>query len=213
MPNDPILPRKNSYEALYDYRDANSKLVHRTARLARPGKDEFFHALIAPDGTATEGVGEEHRLLYRLPGLLSAPPEQALCLCEGERDADRIASLGFPATTNSGGPRLWQPSYNPYFKDRHVVIFHDNDRSGIQGALTKARALQPFAASVRVHNFPDLPEGGDVSDWLDAGRTAEGLRTLARSLPIWQDPDVPQLLFLESMSEVQPLSLIHISEP
>ena len=50
------------------------------------------------------------RVLYRLPELL-ARPDETVYVVEGEKDADRLASLGLLATTNSGGAGKWQDQY------------------------------------------------------------------------------------------------------
>ena len=47
------------------------------------------------------------RVLYRLPELL-ARPDEPVYVVEGEKDADRLASMGLLATTNSGGAGKWQ---------------------------------------------------------------------------------------------------------
>ena len=51
-----------------------------------------------------------------------------------------------------------------------------------------AQALHDVAAEVRILRLPGLPPKGDVSDWLDAGHTADELHTLIEAAPIWQPP-------------------------
>ena len=52
----------------------------------------------------------------------------------------------------------------------------DNDDAGRTKALAAARALHGKAKTVRIVALPDLPDKGDVSDWLDADpRRAENL--------------------------------------
>ena len=44
-------------------------------------------------------------LLYRLPEVIQAVKAgETVFICEGEKDVDRLRSLGLTATTNAGGP-------------------------------------------------------------------------------------------------------------
>ena len=104
---------------------------------------------------------------------------------EGEKDADRLASLGFVATTNAGGAGKWRDEYSEYLRGRHVVIIPDNDEPGREHAAKVARSLQGIAASVRILELPNLPPKGDVSDWLDAGGVVDELLVLAESAPLF----------------------------
>ncbi len=58
---------------------------------------------------------------------------------------------------------------------------------GAAKAEKAARALHGVAASVRLLLLPDLPSGGDVSDYLDAGNSKEQLERLCLSAPLF-DP-------------------------
>src|SRR5262245_38832707 len=51
---------------------------------------------------------------------------------------------------------------------RDALIFEDNDESGRTKALDAAHALLGTAKTIRIVRLRDLPEKGDVSDWLDA---------------------------------------------
>ena len=48
-----------------------------------------------------------------------------------------------------------------------MVVLADNDTGGKDHAEKKATTIHRIAASVRVVHFPDTPNEGDVSDWLD----------------------------------------------
>ena len=125
------------------------------------------------------------KVLYRLPELLAADPTQTVFVVEGEKDADRLAGLGLVATTNVGGAGKWKPEYSEALRGRNVVILRDNDEAGRLHAEKVSTDLQGVAASVKVLLLPDLPEKGDVSDWLDAGGSAEKLLALVEQTPEW----------------------------
>ena len=92
------------------------------------------------DGTEWDWKGPKPKLLYRLPELLAAPGRWVF-LCAGEKDADRLRSLSFVATTNPGGEGNWEDSYTETLKGRSVAILVDNDAKGHKHAIKVATAL------------------------------------------------------------------------
>jgi hypothetical protein len=119
---------------------------------------------------------------YRLPELLGAIHDTVL-IVEGEKDADRLAGLGFIATTAPGGAGKWRPELTAWFRGKDVLILADNDEPGRRHAVQVAESLLRVAAAVRVVELPGLPAKGDVSDWLDAGGDPAGLIDLCRAVP------------------------------
>lgn len=125
-----------------------------------------------------KGTGDEPDLLYRLPELQTAMadrPNDPIFICEGEKDVDRLRGAGLIATTNAKGALNWKPEFNPVLAGRDVVILTDNDDKGRQRTAKLLAMLAPVAASVKALDLPGLPPCGDVSDWLDAGKTAPDL--------------------------------------
>ena len=69
------------------------------------------------------------------------------------------------------------------------MIVPHNDREGQVHAVKVAYSVQGVAKGVRVLELSGLPEGGgDISDWLDQGHTAQDLMELARNAPEWEPP-------------------------
>ncbi len=188
-------------EAVYDYRDASGVLRDSVLRYRQPnGKKTFSQH--PPDGKGGYKFGPGcmdgiEPLPYRLPELLSAPPEEPLFVVEGEKDADRLASLGLVATTNHQGAmstdRTWPKFLPEWFAGRTVYIIPDNDPGGVKHAHGVAGYLHQVAASVTIVTLPDVPPKGDFSDWIDAVGAQNidvkgGLLTLASSITSWS-PD------------------------
>lgn len=126
--------------------------------------------------------------LYRLPELLASPTDEPILLVEGEKCADALTTLGFVATTSSGGAHapLSDTDWSA-FAGRTVVALPDNDapgRSYCTNAVSQARASQ--AASVRILALDGLAEGEDVYDWAEArlaqGRTRDDIITELKAL-------------------------------
>jgi len=171
-----------SPEVAYDYRDEIGNLLFQVVRY----KPKAF-AQRRPDGQGgwiwdLRGV---RRVLYRLPELL-ANPDAVVYVTEGEKDADRLAREGLTATTNSGGAGKWGKEHAEALQGRDVVILPDNDDPGRKHAQQVARALDGVARSVKIVELPDLPEKGDVSDWLATGHSVEELKAVVEAAPVWQ---------------------------
>jgi hypothetical protein len=125
---------------------------------------------------------------YRLPELLNSDTATPVFVVEGEKDADRLATLGLIVTCNAGGCGKWRIEHTTFLVGRHVVVIPDNDSPGRKHAQQVAESLHGKAASVKLLELPGLTDKGDVSDWLDAGGTHEKLLALAESADEWR-PD------------------------
>lgn len=173
-------PRK---ETIYPYYDEEGQLLYEVVRL-EPGKNgkkkDFFQRL---PGIEKKGIGNVRRVLYNLPALVERK-DDTLYIVEGEKDVERLRSLGFLATSNVGGGGNWRASYALQIPQKQIVIVPDNDETGRKHTQDVARSLaerQP-----KVLHLPDLPITGDVSDWLNNGRDIEQLQELAASAPVWE---------------------------
>ena len=130
------------------------------------------------------------RVPYRWPELLKYP-DATVFITEGEKDAERVASLGQCATTVACGG--WTDDCVKALAGRDCIILQDNDDAGTKKALAAAHALHGTAKTVRVVLLPNLPDKGDVSDWLDAGGTIEKLIEIVFDAPLWTpDTSPPQ---------------------
>jgi hypothetical protein len=182
--------------AKYDYHDANGTAVCQVRKYRDEHGEKTFRQF-RPDGhggwiaklTDDDGHWLVERLPYRLDQIQG---KEALGIAEGEKDVRTLESLGVPATCNLGGAGKWQDS-----DTRHVVaagakrvaVVQDNDPVGRKHALDVARKLYDAGLEVRLVELPNLPPKGDVTDWVRAGGTAERLKRLIRSTPVWTPED------------------------
>ncbi|QDU46604.1 hypothetical protein Mal52_51260 [Symmachiella dynata] len=166
--------------AAYDYRNAMGELLYQAVRL-----DPKDFRQRQPDGNGgwTWSMKGVNRILYRLPDVLATESSETVFVVEGEKDADRLATMGLVATTNIGGAGKWNKSYCPLFRNRTVAIISDNDDPGREHAAKVARSLSGIATMVKVIELPGLPPKGDVSDWLDAGGTVDELQRIVAGAP------------------------------
>ena len=171
-------------------------------RVKRPG---FYQSHWNGSGWAN-GAPNGPKIPYRLPEMIAAARDGVMdvVVVEGEKDADNLSALGFIATTNSEGADTgkgtkFTPELAEWFKDRNVYVLPDNDEKGEKHAAHVVETLRPVAKSVRVVRLPGLLDKGDVSDWIEAGGTADELADLLRRAPEIQ-AEQPQRL-IKSSSE------------
>ena len=170
---------KGGIVATYDYTDADGKLLYQVVRYE---PKDFRQRRPDGNGGWTWKL-DERRVLYRWPELLKYP-DGTIFICEGEKDADRVASLGHCATTVAAGK--WTDECVKALTGRDVILLEDNDDAGRTKALAAAQALHGTAKTIRIVALPDLPDKGDVSDWLDADpRRVEQLVDVCIAVPIW----------------------------
>jgi putative DNA primase/helicase len=184
---------KQRIVAAYDYRDEGGELLFQVVRF-----DPKDFRQRRPDGKGgwIWEVKGTRQVPYHLRELIAASLETPVWIVEGEKDVDRLASLGFVATCNAGGAAKangraganskWPPALNPFFAGRDVVIIPDNDDAGRDHSRSVAGNLTSVARSVRIFELLALPEKGDVSDWLDAGGTPDELQRLAGEAPLFK---------------------------
>ena len=126
---------------------------------------------------------EDRRVPYRWPELILYS-DATVFVCEGEKDADRVASLGLCTTTVASGK--WTDECVRAVAGRDVIILEDNDDAGRKKSIAAAHALHGTAKTIRVVALPDLPADKDVSDWLDADPAREQkLTDVCFDVPEW----------------------------
>lgn len=182
----PIDQHERKILATYDYLDETGKLLYQVVRCS---PKNFLQRRPDPSGNGwiwnLQGVDP---VPYRLPELLNAPLDSWIFIPEGEKDCDNLAKLGFVATTNSGGAGKWKKEFSKYFQGRKVCILPDNDGPGMRHAEEVALSLQGTASIIKILYLPNLPEKGDISDWLEKGGTRGQLLKLTEDALPWNPP-------------------------
>ena len=184
QPGQPANGHKPHITQIYPYVDADGNLCHETLRYSdksfkqrrphptRPGEHIWNLKGITP-------------VLYHLPELLEGKRRgERIWIAEGEKDVESLEKLGLVATTNPMGAGSWRAQYSTYLRGADVVILPDNDDSGRKHAQMVTTSLDGVAKSVTTVALPELPEKGDVSDWIQAGGTREQLEALAQAVDV-----------------------------
>lgn len=177
-----------SIRATYQYRDEAGTLLFETVRC----EPKDFRQR-RPDGQGgwiwnLDGV---RRVLYRLPELRG---QRTIYVTEGEKDADRLATLGFAATTSPMGAGKWREEYVEQLKAaecEQVVVIEDHDEAGHKHGLDVVTSCRHANLTVKHVSLPwpfrRRPKGGeDVSDWLER-HTADELNAVIARTPVAPD--------------------------
>ncbi len=171
-------------EEAYDYRDSRGTLLYQVVR-----KIPKAFSQRRPDGSGgwewkTSGMT---RVLYRMPELMSSPPDAMVYVVEGEKDVDNLRKLGAVATCNPMGAGKWsgvEDCARVALAGRHVVIIADADKPGREHAADVLASLSKIAATVRVFELPKK----DASEWIDAGGTLAELQQIAEHVEATEGP-------------------------
>lgn len=180
-------PAKAKIVATYDYVDESGELLFQVVRLEPKTFRQRRKATPADDPKKVKdgwiwSVKGARLVPYRLPDLMEAVAlEKPVFIVEGEKDVDNLARLGITATCNAMGAGKWPDGLSDHFRGADVIHISDNDDAGREHTGLVAAALKDVAARQRVLALPGLPAKGDVSDWIDAGGTADQLWGLIES--------------------------------
>ncbi len=184
-PAEPTRGPRKKIVAVYRYTDESGQVLYEKVRYEPKG---FVQRRPDGNGGYIWSLGDTRRVLYHFPDVIAATE---VVIVEGEKDADRLRSLGFTATTNVEGASKdtqkpkWREEYSATLTGKNLVFIPDNDASGQAHMEHAARSCHAAgAASVRIVRLEGLPDKGDVSDWLKAGHTVDELRELIAKFAI-----------------------------
>jgi len=108
------------------------------------------------------------RPLYHLPEVIEA---SSVVVCEGEKTADALRSIGLAATTPSQGAMSPKKTDWSALAGKCVTISVDNDQAGREFGKLVIDLLPETVISVKVVELKDdwqeLPVKGDAADWVE----------------------------------------------
>jgi len=137
---------------------------------------------VLEDGTRQASMQGARVIPYRLSDVLEAKLQaKPVFLCEGEKAADALASIGVFTSTSHTGAGSWPAANSIWFADLNIVLVPDNDAPGYRYASLVASALLPIAKSVRLLALP-VKHTEDAFEWVMAGGDKAQLMTLCKGL-------------------------------
>jgi hypothetical protein len=177
-----VSPKKDRFERVHVYRDADGQPLYRVIVAGRDadGKKIVWQERYDADHDHFEkGMTGVRVVPYRLNDLAG---HARVCIAEGERKCDRLWRIGLPATCNVGGAKKWRESDTAALKAagcQRAVLLPDKDETGIAHMALVATSLTAAGIqAVTLQPFEDVGEKGDVDDWLAKGHTAADLEAL-----------------------------------
>lgn len=164
----------------YDYKGLDGLLKYQSVRYEPKGFSQR-----RPDGQGgwIANMTGVQRIPYRLSDLKG---RGVVYIVEGEKDVDALWRSGVAATTNVGGAGKWRQSDSATLKQIGVqkcILIPDNDQPGRKHMEAVEHGLKQVGIAVVRVDLVELPNKGDVSDWLASGRTVQDLETLASRKP------------------------------
>lgn len=177
--------RHGPRSASWTYTDADGKPLGVIVRwdLLDGGKDILPVSRNGP-GWAQCGMPVP-RPLYRLSELSDA---KRILVCEGEKVVETARAIGMVATTSAhGSSSATKTDWSP-LAGKECIVLPDADKSGRKYAASVAHllyALNP-RPTIKIVELPDLSEGSDLVNWLDAGHTQKELLELVERTPEWK---------------------------
>jgi putative DNA primase/helicase len=163
--------RVSQIQTVYSYRDEQGRELYQVLRM----QPKEFRQRHRAGGQWVWTMAGVRRVPYRLPTICKNRTGPII-VCEGEKSADRLASLGLLSTCSSGGAGKWPFDFGQYFTGRRVAILPDNDEPGRLHAAQVAGSLISWGVhAVAIVDLAGVPAKGDVYDYLTAGGTRQQL--------------------------------------
>lgn len=182
---DTWMPCGHAKVAEYRYRDEQAKVLFGVARCERKCFRQWQpdQNPVSTTGRRWNVQGVRTGIIYKLPEIawrVQATTDN-IWVTEGEKDADRLWSLGIPATCNAGGAGKWTHEHAQHLAGADVVVVADRDTPGRKHAQNVVHTLMPLARSILALE-PASPHK-DISDHLDAGLGLHHLVQIAEPKP------------------------------
>ena len=160
---------------VWTYRNAQGEIIGHVARYqcgrTKSGKiAKDIVPFFKRDGDDfVAGGASESRPLFGLDVLAQADPSRAVFIPEGEKCVAALHSLGLVAVTSQGGSNAASKAdWKPMESHGRVFILPDMDEAGDGYAKAVCAILASLEnpPAVQIVRLPDVPDAGDVCDWL-----------------------------------------------
>lgn len=166
----------------YSYTDETGTEVFQVVRMV---PKTFRQRHQGPGGAWIWSMDGVQRVLYRLHEVVK---KECVWVCEGEKDADNLADLGFCATTNVGGAKKWLDSYSDDLAGKDVVICGDTDEPGQDHIKVVFESIRNKARTVRLVNLPK--EYKDASEFIEAMKDRDKARSALTDMALAAHPHI-----------------------
>ncbi len=161
---------------VWDYHNAQGEIIGHVARFqGGKTKEGKISKEIIPyfnrNGEGWQSGVIEPRPLFGLDVLAKADVSHAVFIVEGEKCAAALHSMGLVAISSQGGSNATSKTdWKPLEGRERVFVLPDKDEAGEHYAKAVCAILASFSnpPTVQIVRLPDLPDAGDVCDWISA---------------------------------------------
>ena len=194
---DPASKSKVLKHTIYEYPDGEGEpnyLVYRTDYANGKKIPALYHF---QNGVFIPGKADSlTRVPFNAPTLKEAPH---IFIVEGEKcavalqwwlDQTRVSGWDLECVTCFiGGSVQFLEDYQPWFREKDVLIFPDNDEAGYKYARDGAEVLTPVVRRLRIYKWPEgTPEKWDIADEVkENGKSSRVLQGLAGLRAAYQE--------------------------
>ncbi|WP_322019997.1 DNA primase family protein [Clostridium butyricum] len=183
----------------YVYKDDNENDLYKVVRYYRKDKngsikiknngkkDKFFISYSKEFNNWNKGLNCSKRYIYNLKAVTNAiENNETIYFTEGEKCADILTKkLGLTGTTIAFGSNSWKTPYKEKYieqlQESNLVLLPDNDLNGYSLSDQMANDLKDKVKSLKIIKLNEdieIPEKGDIEEWLEMGGTKEKLLQL-----------------------------------
>lgn len=168
----------------YVYTDESGSPLYEVLRYE---PKSFRQRRVDGHGGHTWSLAGVERVPYKLPELRDGiAAGKTIVVVEGEKDVNRLRSIGVCATTNAGGAAWpWTESFAERFRGAPRVAFvPDCDEPGRKAAEARAAVLARIVDDVRIVELDrERHDGYDYSDWVADGNEKAELKARIEQAP------------------------------
>jgi hypothetical protein len=167
-PQDLIKATLSGYIAHWTYVE-HGRATIAIARYHDYKGEKTFRQFTNDSGSWKEGLPNDPYPLFGLNSLSWTSALDAIFICEGERKADLLHQLGWPAVSSMLGARnTTKTDFSPLKYFSRFIILRDNDSPGIDFAVAVSTILKRMNSNNQIwicNLSPDKP-GEDIVDWV-----------------------------------------------
>lgn len=197
-------------QARYDFHDISTGVcTHTKYRIVdRDGKKQFPQGRYDENNVWIDGLnGIDASLSVFCNGQIQQLQQaiqkgKLICYAEGEKDCLTLWKYGYISFT-CGAVRTFKQSIVPYLKGANVLVFGDNDNAGRTDA-ERVAGLINTVGKAKVIIPPDVPEKGDITDYMHNHTKEDLSRLVAESLSV-TDNRIEGVTKCDTPTEVQEL--------
>ena len=166
-----LIQKGYTVTGIYTYYNLSGEKEYEVVRFEKPaidgGKPEKIPIPVDVDGYV--GLSHKRQIPYRLEQFSLVKTDE-IWLTEGEKCCDAVIA-NMPSSANIIVLGFRKASdfkeYETLFKNKKIVIFQDNDKTGQTNTENLVEILKPHVKEITIVKFSEFADGYDVADYIE----------------------------------------------